>query len=124
VSSRPDVVERLLALRERQPQEIEAWRAQAAASATFSLGVALPDVEVPALAVAGLADTVIDPVNTMRFAFTMPRARALFVSPAGHLCFWEHPVLLADAVEEFLSVPISNRRAAAAVAAVDAEMPV
>lgn len=105
VAGRPDVVDRLLALREEQPQEVEAWRAQAAASATFSLSMPLTDVEAPTLAVAGLADTVIDPVNTMRFAFAMPRARALYLSPAGHLCFWEHPGLLADAAEGFLSPP-------------------
>lgn len=103
VAGCPDLVDRLLALRDAQPQEVEAWRAQAAASATFSLSVPLADVEVPTLAVAGLADTVIDPVNTMRFAFAMPRARALYLSPAGHLCFWEHPALLAEAAEEFLS---------------------
>lgn len=123
VAARPDVVDRLLALREEQPQEAEAWRAQAAASATFSLSVPLADVEVPTLAVAGLADTVIDPVNTMRFAFAMPRARALYLSPAGHLCFWEHPVLLADAAEEFLSPPGPDHWRSAAIDGMEAEMP-
>ena len=124
VASRPDLVDRLLALREEQPQEAEAWRAQAAASATFSLGVPLGAVDVPTLAVAGLADTVIDPANTMRLAFDMPRARALFLSPAGHLCFWEHPELLADVVEDFLSPPRTNRWAPAAADHVGSELPV
>ncbi len=123
VAARPDVVDRLLALREEQPQEAEAWRAQAAASATFSLGVPLSDLEVPTLAVAGIADTVIDAVNTMRFAFAMPRARALYLSPAGHLCFWEHPVLLADAAEEFLSPPGPDDWRSATIDRMDAEMP-
>jgi 3-oxoadipate enol-lactonase len=101
VARRPGLVDQLLALREEQPQEAEAWHAQAAASASFSLRVPLADVEVPTLAVAGLSDTVIDPVNTMRVAFAMPRARALYLSPAGHLCFWEHPEVIADAALAF-----------------------
>lgn len=101
VAGRPGLVDRLLGLRAEQPQDARAWRAQAAASASFSLEVPLGAIEVPTLAVAGLADAVIDPVNTMRLAFGMPRARALYVSPAGHLCFWEHPELLADATARF-----------------------
>lgn len=101
VANRPDLVDRLLALREEQPQDPEAWRAQAAASASFSLRVPLARIEVPTLAVAGLADAVIDPSNSMRLAFAMPRARALYLSPAGHLCFWEHPALVADATSGF-----------------------
>jgi 3-oxoadipate enol-lactonase len=123
VAGRPDLVDRLLALREEQPQEAEAWRAQAAASASFSLSIPLAHVEAPTLAVAGLADTVIDPMNTMRLAFAMPRARALYLSPAGHLCFWEHPELVANATAEFCAEEWPGRGMLAGADVVGAVMP-
>ncbi len=114
VRRRPGLVDRLLEVRAAQPQTVAAWRAQAAASVSFSLRAPLASIEVPTLAVAGLADAVIDPMNTMRLAFAMPRARALYVSPAGHLCFWEQPELLADATERFCDGEGTVHRAPAA----------
>ncbi len=124
VAGRPELVDRLLALREAQPQEAEAWRAQAAASASFSLRVPLAQVEAPTLAVAGLADTVIDPMNAMRLAFAMPRARALYLSPAGHLCFWEHPELVASATSEHCAEEWTGGGMQVSTGAVGAVMPV
>ena len=102
VRARPQLVQDLLALREQEPQHPEGWKAQAAASAGFALRVPLGRLDVPTLAVAGVDDAVIDPVNTMRLAFGLPRARALYVAPAGHLCFWEEPALLASHIDDFL----------------------
>lgn len=107
VSQRPELVERLLALRDEQAQPPEAWRSQAAASAAFTLQSELATMATPALAVAGLDDAVIDPANTMTLAFALPRARALYVAPAGHLCFWEEPGALADAVSDYLDEPVA-----------------
>jgi 3-oxoadipate enol-lactonase len=113
VAARPGMVEDLLALRQAQAQPASAWRAQAAASASFSLGMPLGELGTPALAVAGLDDAVIDPANTMRLSLGLGRARGFFVSPAGHLCFWEEPELLASVVADFLDADF-----------LDAEVPV
>lgn len=102
VAARPELVEELLALRDQQAQHPEGWAAQAAASAGFALQAPLAGVQVPTLAVAGVDDAVIDPVNTMKLAFGLPRCQALYVAPAGHLCFWEEPVLLAGHIGQFL----------------------
>jgi 3-oxoadipate enol-lactonase len=102
VAKRPGLVEQLLALRDEQAQPAEAWRAQAAASASFSLQVPLADLRAPALAVSGLDDSVIDPANTMRLALGLGRGRGFFIASAGHLCFWEEPELLGNVVGEFL----------------------
>lgn len=106
VAERPELVERLLAYRREEPQSLDAWRAQAAASATWSLGVSLGDLSTPTLAVAGLDDRVIDPANTMRLALGLGRGRGVFLAPAGHLCFWEHPGLVAGAVTDFLGAKV------------------
>jgi 3-oxoadipate enol-lactonase len=102
VAKRAGLVEQLLALRDEQAQPAEAWRAQAAASASFSLQVPLADLRAPALAVSGLDDSVIDPANTMRLALGLGRGRGFFIASAGHLCFWEEPELLGNVVGEFL----------------------
>jgi len=102
VARRPEVVEELLRLRASYPQEAEAWTAQAAASAGFSLGCDLHTIVTPTLALAGLEDAVIDPRNTMILAFGLPFARAVLLSGAGHLCFWDQPGRVSRAVEGFL----------------------
>jgi 3-oxoadipate enol-lactonase len=105
VASRPELVDRLMALRREQAQPGDAWRAQAAASDAFALRSQLATLRTPALAIAGLDDAVIDPANTMTLAFALSEGRALYVAPAGHLCFWEEPELLADAVADYLDTP-------------------
>jgi 3-oxoadipate enol-lactonase len=106
VAARPALVERLLAYRHEHAQPPEAWRAQAAASASWSLEPLLGDISTPALAVAGVDDTVIDPANTMRLALRLGRARGVFLAPAGHLCFWEQPELVAEVVASFLDAEV------------------
>jgi 3-oxoadipate enol-lactonase len=102
VATRPDLVDRLMDLWQEQAQPADAWEAQAAASAEFGLRSQLGRLTTPTLAISGLDDAVIDPGNTMTFAFALPNARAFYVAPAGHLCIWEEPELLADAIDEFL----------------------
>lgn len=105
VAARPELVDRLLALWREQGQPLEAWRAQAAASAGFGLRARLGAIATPTLAIAGLDDAVVDARNTMTLAFALPKARALYVSPAGHLCMWEEPELLSASVADFLDDP-------------------
>lgn len=99
---RQELVDRLMAVRARQTQHPEGWQAQAAVSAGFSLRSGLGALRVPTLVIAGTDDAVVDPVNTMRLAFGLPHARGLFLAPAGHLCFWEEPEILAQAIDDFL----------------------
>ncbi|HTW10071.1 MAG TPA: alpha/beta fold hydrolase [Acidimicrobiales bacterium] len=102
VATRPELVDCLVDLHNEQDQAPEAWRSQAAASAGFTLRRTLRTMATPTLAIAGTDDAVIDPANTIALAFALPDARAFFVAPAGHLCFWEEPELLAEAVHEHL----------------------
>lgn len=102
VARHPELVDALMELRGRQAQHPEGWRSQAAASAGFSLRAALGVLKCPTLAIAGTDDAVIDPENTMKLVFGLPEARAFYVAPAGHLCFWEEPELLAEEISLFL----------------------
>lgn len=114
LAERPELVDLLLELRRVNPQEPEAWRAQAAASAGFAVRSSLGSIANPVLLIAGTDDTVIDPRNTELLADELADARALLVPDAGHLCFWERPDELASAVAGFLGhVPTGARVAVA-----------
>lgn len=102
LADRPEIVDILVELRERNPQPAAAWEAQAAASASFAVSSGLERLTNPVLALAGLDDAVIDPANSELLASRLPNARAELLADAGHLSFWEHPQRLAAIVEAFL----------------------
>ncbi|HTW99859.1 MAG TPA: alpha/beta hydrolase [Acidimicrobiales bacterium] len=102
LAERPELVDALVELRERHPQQPAAWEAQAAASAAFCASGGLERVTNPVLALAGLDDAVIDPRNSELLAAALPNGRAELLTRTGHLCFFEHPDRLAALVEQFL----------------------
>ncbi len=102
LAERPGLVDTIVELRERYPQPVSAWEAQAAASASFAVSSGFERLTNPVLALAGLDDTVIDPRNSELLARMLPNARAELLPGTGHLSFWEHPERLASIVETFL----------------------
>ncbi|HWV84746.1 MAG TPA: alpha/beta hydrolase [Capillimicrobium sp.] len=96
------IVDRILDVRARTAQPIEAWRAQAAASAAFDAYDRLGAIAAPTLVIHGDADTVIDHRNAALLARLIPGARAELVPGGGHLLPWDHPDRFAAIVAGFL----------------------
>jgi 3-oxoadipate enol-lactonase len=97
------IVERILAHRLANPQDPNAWYAQAAAGASFDVWERLAEIRAPTLVVHGTEDVVVDPRNSDLLAERIPDARLELFPRAGHLFFWEEPERFADLVTEFLS---------------------
>lgn len=62
----------------------------------------LGGIKVPALVITGSHDTLIPPAESETLAATLPRARLITISGAGHLTCLENPVAFNAAVAEFL----------------------
>jgi pimeloyl-ACP methyl ester carboxylesterase len=62
----------------------------------------LPEIQVPALVLAGEEDQVIPPDESERMAEALPKARLIRVAGAGHLVPLERPDRVAQAVLELL----------------------
>lgn len=105
VARRPQLVEELLALRAAHPQHPDAWRAQATASATFSIRRPLSTLDNEVLVLAGRDDAVIDPRSSEHLAAELPNARLELLDGLGHLSFFEAPETIARIVEDFLAGP-------------------
>jgi 3-oxoadipate enol-lactonase len=99
----PEVVERILAHRERTAQPPEAWQAQAAAALAFDAYDRLGELEAPTLLLHGTEDVVVDPRNSELLAERAPGARVEWFEGCGHLFFWEQPDRFVDVVTEFLA---------------------
>lgn len=98
----PELVERILAHRLASPQEPAAWRAQAAAGATFDALDRLGEIRARTLVLQGTADVVVDPRNAGVLAERIPEAHAVLFEGAGHLFFWEEPARFVQVVSDFL----------------------
>ena len=99
---RPDLVERILAHRERTAQGFEAWAAQAAAGAGFDAFARLGSLAAPTLVQHGDGDVVVDPRNGALLAELIPDARLELYPGGGHLFFWQEPERFVRELEEFL----------------------
>jgi 3-oxoadipate enol-lactonase len=99
----PDVVDRILAHRERTDQGYDAWAAQAAAGAGFDASGRLGALEAPTLVQHGDGDVVVDPRNGQLLAELIPGARLSVYEGGGHLFFWQEPERFVRELEEFLS---------------------
>jgi 3-oxoadipate enol-lactonase len=102
VAERPEVVERILALRRAEPQDPAGWRAQAAAGTTYEGGSRLAGIRAPTLIVHGTEDAVVDPRNAGLLGNLIPGARVVLLEGAGHLPFWEQPERFVCLVSDFL----------------------
>ncbi|MCP9485362.1 MAG: alpha/beta hydrolase [Gaiellaceae bacterium MAG52_C11] len=101
-ADRPDLVERILAHRERTAQGFEAWSAQAAAGAGFDAADRLGGLVAPTLVQHGDGDVVVDPRNAELLAELIPDARLEVYEGGGHLFFWQEPERFVRELEEFL----------------------
>ena len=99
----PDLVERILAHRERTAQPLEAWQAQADAAVAFDGFDRLGELEAPTLVLHGTEDVVVDPRNAVLLAERCPGMRLEWFEGGGHLFFWEQPDRFVGVVTEFLS---------------------
>lgn len=99
---RPELVERILAHRERTAQPFEHWAAQAAAGAAFDAHDRLGGIAAPALVQHGDGDVVVDPRNAGLLAAAIPGARTSIYAGAGHLFMWQEPERFVQELEEFL----------------------
>ena len=99
---RPELVDRILAHRERTAQGFEAWAAQAAAGATFDAYDRLGSLSAPTLVQHGDGDVVVDPGNAELLAGAIPDARVSIYAGCGHLFMWQEPERFVRELEEFL----------------------
>jgi pimeloyl-ACP methyl ester carboxylesterase len=99
---RPELVDRILAHRERTAQPFEAWAAQAAAGAAFDAHDRLGRIVAPTLVQHGDGDVVVDPRNAELLASGIPDARVSIFAGCGHLYFWQEPERFVRELEEFL----------------------
>ena len=99
---RPELVERILAHRERTAQGFEPWSGQAAAGASFDVHARLGELALPALVQTGDGDVVVDPRNSELLAEAIPGARLSVYPGAGHLLMWQEPARFVAELEEFL----------------------
>ena len=99
---RPELVERILAHRERTAQGFEPWSAQAAAGASFDVHARLGELALPVLVQTGDGDVVVDPRNSELLAAAIPGARLSVYPGAGHLFMWQEPARFVAELEEFL----------------------
>ena len=99
---RPELVERILAHRERTAQGFEPWSAQAAAGASFDVHERLGELARPVLVQTGDGDVVVDPRNSELMAAAIPDARLSVYPGAGHLFMWQEPARFVAELEEFL----------------------
>ena len=99
---RPEIVDRILAHRERTAQPFEAWAAQAAAGVAFDAYDRLGAVAAPTLVQHGDGDVVVDPRNADLLATAIPGARVSIFPGCGHLYFWQEPERFVRELEEFL----------------------
>jgi pimeloyl-ACP methyl ester carboxylesterase len=99
---RPELVDRILAHRERTAQPFEAWAAQAAAGATFDAHDRLGALAAPTLVQHGDGDVVVDPRNAGLLAAAIPDARTSVYPGAGHLFMWQEPARFVRELQEFL----------------------
>jgi 3-oxoadipate enol-lactonase len=102
VRRHPEVVERLVRLRLRAAQPLEAWRAQAAAGAGFDSSGWVGEIRAETLVVVGASDAVIDPRAGRLLARAIPGAR-LARLPGGHLIMVEQATRFNDLVSRFLA---------------------
>ena len=99
---RPELVERILAYRERTAQGFEPWAAQAAAGATFDAHDRLGSLTAPTLVQHGEGDVVVDPRNADLLAAAIRGARTSMYAGCGHLFMWQEPERFVSELEEFL----------------------
>lgn len=99
---RPELVERILAHRERTAQGFEPWSAQAAAGASFDVHARLGELALPVLVQTGDRDVVVDPRNSELLAEAIPGARLSVYPGAGHLFMWQEPERFVAELEGFL----------------------
>ncbi len=97
---RPDVVERARAMMARQDPLGCAHLIRGMKERVASDDL-LPDVRVPALAIAGAHDTYISPETLRATAAAMPNAAYVEIDEAGHLPQFEAPERTARALAEF-----------------------
>lgn len=99
---RPELVDRILAHRERTAQQYEPWAAQAAAGAAFDARERLGALAAATLVQHGDGDVVVDPRNADLLATAIPGARLSVYPGAGHLIMWQEPERFVRELEEFL----------------------
>jgi 3-oxoadipate enol-lactonase len=99
---RPELVERIVAHRERTAQPFEPWSAQASAGATFDAHGRLGSLAAPTLIQHGDGDVVVDPRNADLLEAAIPDARKSIYAGAGHLFMWQQPERFVRELEDFL----------------------
>jgi 3-oxoadipate enol-lactonase len=98
----PDRVAEHQRLAARNPQAPHAARRQWEAMQGFDACRQVRTLSVPALILHGSDDRLIDAANARRLAKSIPGARLLLLSGAGHVYQWEQPDQADGAVTEFI----------------------
>ncbi|MCI0633105.1 MAG: alpha/beta hydrolase, partial [Actinobacteria bacterium] len=101
--ARPDLVEKIVELRNANAFDLAGWWAQAMAGASFDAYDRLDRIDSPTLVVTGTGDTVVDCRNSELLTELIPGARLELFPGCGHLLFWEEPERFAATVASFLS---------------------
>ena len=99
---RPEIAERLAALRLAHPQSDPARRAQSEAGMLFNPVGQHHRITQPTLVVQGTADQVVNPGNASVLATLIPQVRVELLEGSGHLLYWDAPEQFTRVMTEFL----------------------
>ncbi len=80
----------------------EGYIATCAALRDADLSSAIETIRAPLLALCGAGDVVVTPEQTRKWADCLPDARVQVIDGAAHLPCIEQPVIMANAIQQFL----------------------
>jgi len=103
IDAHPDEYAAWLAARLDPPTPPECWKAQfAAAAAWLEAGVAVEQIDAPALVIHGDLDRVVPVTNGRLLAKRLPNAELILLRGRGHVPMLEEPEELSGIVCDFL----------------------
>ena len=100
--SRPDLVDRMVAMRMENPQPAHSFKLQFDSAVAFNATDRVGRIEAPTLVVAGRHDRVVPLELCEKLARSIPGAELKVVENASHMVFIEQPEEVNRAIVDFL----------------------
>jgi pimeloyl-ACP methyl ester carboxylesterase len=96
VGERPELVDRIVALRAAKPFAPAGWIGQDFAGSGYRYTASLPDLDLPVLVLQGTDDRVVNPAVADVLEARWPHAKVVRLDGLGHLPHWEDPERIAS----------------------------
>jgi pimeloyl-ACP methyl ester carboxylesterase len=101
-AANPELIERLVRMRELEPTSSRVWQTQYAAILASDRSQLVTQITAPTLVLHGELDPLIPFENGERLARRIPNAKLVSLTGCGHLPYREQPDATAKAVLDFL----------------------